>query len=162
MRAYPYRPTEPLALEVGGKVMFQSERTAYTVRTVTEHFVLLTKQAPFRPRGENWYTIIFWERGWRGPWDYIGNGASTTTDEDCANVLAELEKAYADGKAHQAKYKQDFFDMSPGLSHRQSIYLDIDWYEAKQPSKRKHHRLHFKRVIKDDGTTVFEPGAVTT
>lgn len=50
------------------------ERRWWTVEAADERFVVLTRQADFRPLGEHSYTIIDWGRNLRGPCSQIGQG----------------------------------------------------------------------------------------
>lgn len=78
--------TGRVELAVGQQVKFsypRSERRAWwTVRAVSAdgRWAVLTRQAPFQPKGKVVYTIIDWERGVRGPCDLLGQGWDFKTD----------------------------------------------------------------------------------
>lgn len=46
----------------------------WTVQVVGSRYAIMTRQAPFRPKGEYTYTIIDMDRDVRGPCNLIGNG----------------------------------------------------------------------------------------
>lgn len=54
-------------LRVGG-------RNWWTVQGRDDRYVILTRQAPFRPKGQSQYTILDFKRGVRGPCNRIGQG----------------------------------------------------------------------------------------
>jgi hypothetical protein len=56
------------------------EKNWWTVRATDNRFVILTRQAPFEPKGTVEYTIIDWERGVRGPTDLLGQGWDFETE----------------------------------------------------------------------------------
>ena len=68
----------------GDRVRFaqpgSESRWWWNVRAIDKRYAILTRQAPFRPRGESLYTIVDVERGVRGPcdllvgWDIDGDG----------------------------------------------------------------------------------------
>lgn len=85
-------PVEPIALVVGQRVRFEREsRRPYVVRAVSEHFVVCTRQADFKPKGELFYTVIDWRNGCRGPVGIVGGGWDVTTDDKCSELCEELE-----------------------------------------------------------------------
>ena len=157
MRAYPYRRTRPIPLTVGRRVKFTEERTFYTVRGVSEHFVVLTKPQPFVKSDPKsyLYTIIEWSKGWRGPTSHIGNGYSGLhTERGVAELLHELEqgllpigeRTHFDPKAGRSRS----YVPTCELSHRRSIYLDFDWYEDEN-GKRQRRQWR----ITDDGVRIY-------
>lgn len=105
---YRQEPAEPIALEVGQRVKLSRDgRKWWTVRGVTEHTVVLTRQAEFRAKGVLTYTVIDWRAGVRGPVNTIGQGWDVDTAEDCQ----ELAELVADG------------DWS--ISHRNWVPIDV-------------------------------------
>lgn len=71
-------------------VKFSGDRRWWTVREADERFVILTRQAEFKPKGTPVYTIIDWERGLRGPCDQIGQGWGVDEPDGCASLLRAL------------------------------------------------------------------------
>ncbi|MFD9670118.1 hypothetical protein ACFWAY_52820 [Rhodococcus sp. NPDC059968] len=65
-------------------------RRPYTVRAISEHFVICTRQRDFAT-GDFVYTVIDWRNGNRGPVNVIGQSADVSTDERCRDLLHELE-----------------------------------------------------------------------
>jgi len=56
--------------------------------------VILTRQAPFKPKGEVLYTIVDQEQGLRGPCNLIEQGWDFNADtlgEDAGKLLAGLQ-----------------------------------------------------------------------
>ena len=89
---YTACPVEPLSLTPGDKLRFAEEpNTPYKVRATSEHFALLTRQQPFRPMGVYLYTVVDWRNGVRGPINVVGQGWECKTDEQCRDLIAELE-----------------------------------------------------------------------
>lgn len=82
-------------LAVGDKVRLAHggrELNWWDVRARDERFVILTRQAPFRPKGEVEYTIIDTVRDLRGPCNLIGQGwHETMPDEECERLLTALQ-----------------------------------------------------------------------
>lgn len=87
-------PVEDLA--VGDKIRLAhggGEKRWWDVRARDERFVILTRQAPFRPKGDVEYTIIDTVRDLRGPCNLIGQGwdfESRPVAESAADLLAAL------------------------------------------------------------------------
>lgn len=96
MSRYPANraAVEKVPLVVGQRVKLDDDRRWWTVRAVTRHFTAATRQAPFRPAGTNWYTVLDWRNGVRGPCDLIGQawGDGSYSETECAAMLAEFEK----------------------------------------------------------------------
>lgn len=71
----------------------QGDRTYnwWLVRKVSPRFIILTRQAAFRPKGEVEYTIIDNELGVRGPVNLIGGGWDMHMDDEaCDRLMAAL------------------------------------------------------------------------
>lgn len=79
-------------LETGNRVKFSGDKKWWDVRaTDSERYVILTRQAEFRPKGQKYYTIIDWERDLRGPCNLIGQSWDEFMNDDaCASLLAAL------------------------------------------------------------------------
>lgn len=86
---YGRQPVAPVAMCLGQRVRFESDRRWWTVRGVTADTVVLTRQAAFAPAGTRVYTVIDWRAGVRGPVNVIGQGWDIDTDEECQH-LADL------------------------------------------------------------------------
>ena len=85
--------TKLVRLAHGGR-----EQNWWTVRAQDDRYVILTRQAPFRPAGEVEYTVIDWERGVRGPCNLIGQGwHATMPDGECEHLLRALNGLDDDG-----------------------------------------------------------------
>ncbi|ANS32043.1 hypothetical protein R1CP_37185 (plasmid) [Rhodococcus opacus] len=101
-------PTPPIPLDVGDRVRFGLEpRRPYTVRALSEHFVVCTRPRDFATTGEFVYTVIDWRNGIRGPINVIGQSADVSTDERCRDLLENLEAGRWE------------------ISHRNRVQLDI-------------------------------------
>ncbi|WP_213015327.1 MULTISPECIES: hypothetical protein [unclassified Rhodococcus (in: high G+C Gram-positive bacteria)] len=101
-------PTTPLALDPGGRIRFGIEpRRPYTVRALSEHFVVCTRQRDFATQGQFVYTVIDWRNGIRGPVNVIGQSTDVGTDEQCRTLLRDLESGRCE------------------ISHRNRVQLDI-------------------------------------
>lgn len=62
-------------LNVGDKLRtHRSGRAWWTVQAAGSRYVICTRQAPFKPKGEYLYTILDFVGGVRGPTSFIGNG----------------------------------------------------------------------------------------
>jgi hypothetical protein len=86
---YGQQPMEPVAMQAGQRVKLDTDRRWWTVRGLTAHTVVLTRQAEFQARGALVYTVIDWRAGVRGPVNVVGQGWDVDTDEQCQQ-LAEL------------------------------------------------------------------------
>lgn len=77
---------------IGDRVKFSGDAKWWTVRaTDGERFVILTRQADFKPKGHALYTIIDWHRGLRGPCDLIGGGWDEQMgDSACLRLMDAL------------------------------------------------------------------------
>lgn len=63
------------ALRVHSRVRLAGEsRFSWTVQVAGDRYTILTRQAPFRPKGDLDYTICDNVTGKRGPTNVIGNG----------------------------------------------------------------------------------------
>lgn len=65
-------------------------RRWWTVEAVDTRFVVLTRQADFRPKGEHSYTIIDWVRDLRGPSNQLGQGWSVDEPGGSDSLLRAL------------------------------------------------------------------------
>ncbi|MDV7088993.1 hypothetical protein [Rhodococcus opacus] len=101
-------PTTPIPLDAGDRVRFGLEpRRPYTVRALSEHFVVCTRPRGFATQGEFVYTVIDWRNGIRGPLNVIGHSCDVSTDGRCRDLLDDLETGRRE------------------ISHRNRVQLDI-------------------------------------
>lgn len=106
------------ALAVGERVRFARPSDESTwwwdVRATDTRFTVLTRQRPFRVKGELLYTIIDRERGVRGPCNLIGQGWDIEEPGGCERLLDALRR---------------HADNAPGLrvevSHRNNLPFEI-------------------------------------
>ncbi|WP_257016283.1 hypothetical protein [Rhodococcus sp. ACS1] len=85
-------PTIPIPLDAGDRIRFGLEpRRPFTVRAISEHFVICTRQRDFATQGDFVYTVIDWRNGIRGPINVIGQSADVSTVEQCHDLLNDLE-----------------------------------------------------------------------
>ena len=88
------RRVEPLVgrpfFRVGSEVRFAEERKPYTIRAMSERFVICTR--PIRHHGETTvlYSIIDTEEMMRGPNDLVLNCYDYAADDGCRESLAAL------------------------------------------------------------------------
>jgi len=101
-------PTTPIPLDAGGRIRFGIEpRRPYIVRAISEHFVICTRPSDFATTGDFVYTVIDWRNGIRGPINVIGHSPDVSTDEQCRDLLHDLEASRRE------------------ISHHNRIQLDI-------------------------------------
>lgn len=90
MSYYSPKPVTPVPLSSGDRVKFNDDRRAFVVRATSPNFVVCTRQADFRPKGELAYTVVDWRNGVRGPVNVIGQGgmspptSSVTSSARCS------------------------------------------------------------------------------
>lgn len=93
-------PAERIPLEFGDFVKFAEDRNYWSVRGLTDNFVLLRKRTPFTKEASEdaWsYTILDWRNGIRGPSDWIGNGFGDGVWLDREQVERDLQEDFEDG-----------------------------------------------------------------
>lgn len=126
--------TEKQALSVGQQVQFRyprsDRRSWWTVRAADERFVILTRQAPFKPRGKLLYTIIDWERDLRGPCNLLGQGWDFNTDpvSDAEGLLRALTarlESEAWAKTVPAGTSRPLDEVEVEVSHRNNVHIEI-------------------------------------
>ncbi|WP_276142730.1 hypothetical protein [Rhodococcus sp. T2V] len=101
-------PTTPIPLAPGDRIRFGIEpRRPYTVRALSENFVVCTRHRDFATQGEFVYTVIDWRSGIRGPVTVIGHSMDVSTDQQCRDLLDDLEAGRWE------------------ISHRNRVPLDI-------------------------------------
>ncbi|MGW4336750.1 hypothetical protein ACWEK5_28675 [Rhodococcus koreensis] len=101
-------PTTPIALAPGDRIRFGIEpRRPYTVRALSENFVVCTRHRDFATQGEFVCTVIDWRSGIRGPVTVIGHSMDMSTDQQCRDLLDDLEAGRWE------------------ISHRNRVPLDI-------------------------------------
>lgn len=62
-------------MQRGDRARFFGEKNfTWTIQVAGNRYTILTKQAPFKPKGELWYTICDHEYEKRGPCNLVGNG----------------------------------------------------------------------------------------
>lgn len=76
---------------VGDKVWFAEEKKPYKVRACNWRFLVCTKPYNFRPETVI-YTVVDLVKGIRGTDGYVFSPYSYWTDEDCQNLLKDLEQ----------------------------------------------------------------------
>ena len=91
MRTPPLR-MEPAPLSPGDSVQFAESRRWWKVRATNERYAVLTSpyNLPNRYGLRNFYSLIDWERGVRGPDDHYGFNTYETDAEVAAAVQALL------------------------------------------------------------------------
>lgn len=77
-------------LALGTRVRFGGDRLWWTVQAADSRYVVLTRQAEFKPKGESAYTIIDWVRDLRGPCNLIGQGWDVDEPNGCDELLRAL------------------------------------------------------------------------
>ena len=124
------------ALPQGERVRFATPvseaRYWWDVRTGDERYTILTRQAPFRPKGERACTIIDRVRGVRGPCDRIGQAwDSHMDDEACASLLHALQ-AHDTGVARREEQHRaqgitswPVVELEVEVSYRNNVPVDV-------------------------------------
>lgn len=140
MRLRQQAPVTPIPLKVGSKVKLGGSDRWWTVQAVSENFVAVVRQAPFRPKGELMYTVLDWRNGVRGPCDLVGHGYGdgTYSEEECAEMLLSFEfdvtkhpnyieahRAYDAGEVADLRYyiPEDRIELE--ISHRSRVPLVV-------------------------------------
>lgn len=98
--------TIPETIEIGQRIRFEPQNDAvwWTVRAADERFVIATRQAPFKPKGDLWYTVVD-RTGWqakryngagegvvRSSLNTLGGGWDIGPDgEGCQEALVALQ-----------------------------------------------------------------------
>jgi hypothetical protein len=89
---YGQTPYEPVPLGAGDRIFFaETPSKAFLVRAISENFVVVTRQADFKPKGDLCYLVIDWRNGVRGPINVIGQGWNVDTDEECRELCQLME-----------------------------------------------------------------------
>jgi hypothetical protein len=121
-------------LSVGDRVRFShptgERRYWWDVRAVDERYVVLTRQANFKPRGEMFYTIIDWGRGLRGPCNLGGQGWDFGEDLDgdarkllrALNAHLEAERWF---KGKPAGTSRPMIEAEVEVSYRNNVRIEI-------------------------------------
>ena len=118
--------------EVGDRVKFADDRFIWTVAATSEHFTALTRPAPFR-RDAKVYTVIDWDKGFRGPCNLIGQGwgDGTYTPEQCTLMLADFENmlredpaATAARAAGKKSWKASWNTLEVSYRNRVTVHID--------------------------------------
>ena len=77
-------------LNIGDKIKFIGESKKYTIRAISDKFIICTK--PFNARNTTLYTVVDLDNNIRGTENLIfPNGAET--DEQCNEMLKRLDEA---------------------------------------------------------------------
>lgn len=76
-------------MQAGQHVKFGTDRRRRTIRSLTAHALVLTRQAEFQARGALLCTEIAWRAGVRGPVNIVGQGWYGDTGEQWQQ-LAQL------------------------------------------------------------------------
>ncbi len=107
-------------LKPGDKVRTRKDGKAWwTVQVAGSRYAILTRQAPFRTKGEYLYTIVDAKEGVRGPCNLIGNGWDVSE--------------YTTPEAGWRGLHVQLLAGSIEISHRQQVSLDVT--EVKAASK---------------------------
>lgn len=116
-------------LEIGQRVKLAhgaSTNLFWTVQALDDRFVILTRQAPFRPKGQSQYTIIDWERGVRGPCNLIGQGWDIDEPNGPEDLLQALNNQLEIHRRLDAGEKSvSIDDYAVEVSHRNSVPVEI-------------------------------------
>lgn len=116
-------------LEIGQRVKlaYGSNTTRlWDVRALDDRFVILTRQRPFKPKGESEYTIIDWERGVRGPCNLIGQGWDIDEPNGPEDLLRALNNQLEIWRRLDAGEKSvSINDYAVEVSHRNNVPVDI-------------------------------------
>ena len=111
----------------------EEARYWWDVRTGDDRYTILTKQEPFQPKGDLWYTIIDRETGMRGPCNLIGGGwDSKMSDAKCEALLRALQRAN-NPSLPPAEYEDSAHSVE--VSHRNRIPVEIS-----EVASHKHGR----------------------
>ena len=99
-------------LKPGDKVRTRRDGKAWwTVQVAGSRYAIMTRQAPFKPKGDYLYSIIDAKEGVRGPCNFIGNGWDVSRH---ITPLAGWRDLHVQLLADRVE-----------ISHRQRVYLDI-------------------------------------
>lgn len=99
-------------LKPGDKVRTAKDGKAWwTVQASGNRYAILTRQAPFKPKGDYLYTIVDSEGAVRGPCNLIGNGWDVTQYPTPEIGWRLLHQKMTDGELE--------------ISHRRAVALDI-------------------------------------
>lgn len=116
-------------LEIGQRVKLAhgaSTNLFWTVQALDDRFVILTRQAPFRPKGQSQYTIIDWERGVRGPCNLIGQGWDIDEPNGPEDLLQALNNQLEIHRRLDAGEKSvSIDDYAVEVSHRNNVPVEI-------------------------------------
>lgn len=96
----------------GDRVKLSGEKQfAWTVQVAGDRYAILTRQAPFKPKGQLWYTILDKTTGWRGPCNLVGNGWDLETKGPYIGSRL-LHKALLDGEVEISRRQRIRFEES--------------------------------------------------
>lgn len=76
--------TDQAQITIGDKIRFtpQNDKIWWTVQARDERFIIATRQAPFRPKGDEWYTVVDLTG-----WTYTYNGVRPGVIRSYINVV---------------------------------------------------------------------------
>lgn len=118
-------------LQVGSRVRLAPDRRRWwTIKAVSEHFAVATRQVEFRPKGVLCYTVLDWRNGVRGPCNLIGQGwgDGSYSEAECAEMLIDFEnydrlQAEFDKHPMGESFSVDYHALE--VSHRNRVGLEI-------------------------------------
>lgn len=116
-------------LQIGNRVRFVGDRRWWLVQATDARWVVLTRQADFRPAGELLYTIIDWQEDVRGPCDLLGQGWDfhpTTVTDDAERLLRALQyRVEVHARLDAGEVSVTMEETSTEVSHRNRVPIAI-------------------------------------
>jgi hypothetical protein len=82
---------EPSDLVIGQRVKLDEDRWWWTVRAVSEHFAVVTRQARFKAAGTQCYSVLDWRNGVRGAVNLVFGWYGDLDEAGCAQMLRGFE-----------------------------------------------------------------------
>lgn len=102
-----------------------------TIRALDERFVILTRQAAFKSKGQSEYTIIDWERALRGPSNLLGQGWDVDEPGGCQALLRALNyELEVRGRLEAGESKVVLEGKSCEVSYRNNVAIEILEHKA--------------------------------
>lgn len=117
---------DQLRLNFGGH-----ENRWWTIRALDERFVILTRQAAFKSKGQSEYTIIDWEQALRGPCNLLGQGGDVDEPGGCQALLRALNyQLEVRARLEAGESKVVLEEDSCEVSYRNNVALEIIEHKA--------------------------------